>query len=178
LPNFSLKPAGRRASECPFSGVEVMDGDFSDNSSALDRRAFLISSALTATVAGKAPSAAAQTPDPIAQRKNDAYGMRIAAADRLQKSVWPKAAPNDDEARYPDKRGSFSKALPYNDLGEVEPAAYETFAETVRGAGILMPSPSRRRSTSEQQFRAVRRVPLQLSQTAICVGGLNSGYQS
>ena len=38
----------------------------------------------------------------------------------------PLTAPavNGDEERYPDRRASFSKTLPQNDLGEVEPDAY------------------------------------------------------
>ena len=31
---------------------------------------------------------------------------------------------NGDEDRYPDRRASFSKTLPHNQLGEVDPDAY------------------------------------------------------
>ena len=38
----------------------------------------------------------------------------------------PLTAPavNGDEERYPDRRASFSKTLPQNDLGEADPNAY------------------------------------------------------
>src|SRR5262245_24846522 len=109
-----------------------MDSSLSDRPLALDRRAFLLSGALVATVAGRASLAAPQ-PEAVAQRKSDAYSIRIAAADQFQKSSWPLTAPNGDEARYPDRRASFTKTLPHDDLGEVAPAAYEAFVDAMRG---------------------------------------------
>jgi hypothetical protein len=38
---------------------------------------------------------------------------------------------NGDELRYTDKRGSFSKTLPHDDLGEVDPAAFSQFVAIV-----------------------------------------------
>ena len=34
---------------------------------------------------------------------------------------------NEDEQRYSDRRASFSKTMPHNDLGEVEPEAYNSW---------------------------------------------------
>jgi len=34
---------------------------------------------------------------------------------------------NDDDQRYSDRRASFSKTMPHNDLGEVEPEAYNSW---------------------------------------------------
>ena len=112
-----------------------MDSWFPCKPSALDRRAFLVSGALAATVAkaSLASQSAPQLADAAGQRRVDAYGIRIGAADRLQKTSWPLPVQNGDEARYPDKRASFSKTLPHNDIGEVEPAAYAAFVETMRG---------------------------------------------
>jgi hypothetical protein len=39
--------------------------------------------------------------------------------------------PNADEASYPDRRGSFSKGLPHNALGEVDPSAYNAMVTAV-----------------------------------------------
>ena len=38
---------------------------------------------------------------------------------------------NGDEERYPDRRGSFSKTMPHDDLGEVDPDAYRKWLAIV-----------------------------------------------
>jgi len=40
---------------------------------------------------------------------------------------------NGDEARYPDRRASFAKTLPHDDLGEVDRTAFAQFVATLRG---------------------------------------------
>lgn len=37
--------------------------------------------------------------------------------------------PNGDESDFPDRIGNFHKGLPHNDLGEVDPAAYDTLLD-------------------------------------------------
>ena len=62
--------------------------------------------------------------DNPARRSADAVRLRTAAArDYLQNFLGAQRT-NGDEGRYADFRGSFSKALPHNDLGEVDPNAY------------------------------------------------------
>jgi hypothetical protein len=41
-----------------------------------------------------------------------------------------------DDSLYPDKRASFSKTLPYDDLGDVDPAAFAKFVDTVANGSI------------------------------------------
>ncbi len=48
-------------------------------------------------------------------------------------SAVPPAAqtPNADEGSYPDRRGSYSKGLPHDDMGEVDPSAYNAMVNAV-----------------------------------------------
>ena len=50
--------------------------------------------------------------------------MRISTSGNLHQS-------NGDEARYPDKRASFAKTLPHNDLGEVDAEAFAAFVSVL-----------------------------------------------
>ncbi|AUX40670.1 hypothetical protein SOCE26_020710 [Sorangium cellulosum] len=47
-----------------------------------------------------------------------------AAVDEFTLGTFPKET-NGDEARYPERIGNYSKGLPHNDLGEVDPEAYD-----------------------------------------------------
>ncbi|MBZ5602764.1 MAG: vanadium-dependent haloperoxidase [Acidobacteriia bacterium] len=60
------------------------------------------------------------------QRRQEAYRLRLQAAlaDRIQ--PLPDHVSNGDESRYAARWGNFSKALPHNALGEVDPNAYTT----------------------------------------------------
>lgn len=87
----------------------------------------------------------AQSPDPLApiatkppsgetpSRLEQAYQCRLQAAERLRQSVVVTHPTNDDESRYPTFIGNFSKGLPHNALGEVEPAAYQALVEAMAG---------------------------------------------
>ena len=88
---------------------------------------------LTNLMAGeKAPSAVAvkrlqnSNSDAVA-RRNEAYQIRIGAAQEEKALDLPAHPDNGDEALYPNRIGSYSKGLPHNDLGEVDQAAYNTF---------------------------------------------------
>jgi membrane-associated phospholipid phosphatase len=65
------------------------------------------------------------------QRRNLAYQIRHKAA-LDQKSVPLPAHPtNGDDERYANRIGSYSKALPHNALGEVNPAAYNALVKAL-----------------------------------------------
>jgi hypothetical protein len=55
--------------------------------------------------------------------------IRLEAAAAQLKSSPSRQLTTGDEERYPDKRASFSKTLPHNELGEVVPDAYQSFVE-------------------------------------------------
>src|SRR5207247_10959338 len=63
-------------------------------------------------------------PDQPVQRRLKAYRLRQQAALAQFQQPVPLHPDNSDEAHYPNKLGNFSKGLPHNDLGEVEPNAY------------------------------------------------------
>jgi hypothetical protein len=71
-----------------------------------------------------APVAAADSPSGVA-RANQAYNLRVTCA-RTQRAVPLPAHPtNGDEALYATTRiGNYTKGLPHNALGEVDPAAF------------------------------------------------------
>jgi hypothetical protein len=60
-------------------------------------------------------------------RQNAAYLVRHAAAQAYLQEKQPVHRSNGDEERYSDKRASFAKTLPHNDVGEVDPNAYGAF---------------------------------------------------
>lgn len=66
--------------------------------------------------------------DNAANRYMKAYKCRIEAAKMAQKRPLVYHVTNGDDDRYFNKIGSYSKGLPHNQLGEVDPAAYETLA--------------------------------------------------
>src|SRR2546426_7258558 len=51
-------------------------------------------------------------------RRAQAFRVRVAAAQFEKEQPMLNQIDNGDEARYPNKIGSFSKGLPHNDLGE------------------------------------------------------------
>lgn len=63
---------------------------------------------------------------PISERKrlHKAYRIRTEAAQFQKDLPRPGHPCSGDENLYPNKMGSFSKALPHNQLGEVDPGAY------------------------------------------------------
>lgn len=64
-------------------------------------------------------------------RLETAYRNRIQAADRMLAVGIPPQTCNGDEALYPNRIGSFSKGLPHNNLGEVDPAAYQAMLDAL-----------------------------------------------
>jgi len=57
-------------------------------------------------------------------RRNACWQFRKGAADFGRLQTVPAHPDNGDEGRYANRLGSYSKALPHNSFGEVDPAAY------------------------------------------------------
>ena len=75
---------------------------------------------------------------PQAARRKDrraaaAFRLRCDAARAYLDRPSPLPRTNGDEDRYEDRRASFSKTLPHNDLGEVQPAAYKAWLTILAG---------------------------------------------
>ena len=67
-----------------------------------------------------------------ARRAAEALRVRLQAArDLFAPGRAPQTA-NGDEARYDDLRAVFAKTLPHDDLGEPNPAAYESLTDALR----------------------------------------------
>jgi hypothetical protein len=79
----------------------------------------------------EAPQAFSDGPGEARRRANRAYGVRQEAA--LREKLMPPAAhtANGDEQRYPHFDGNYSKGLPHDTLGRVDPAAYQALLEAV-----------------------------------------------
>jgi hypothetical protein len=79
-----------------------------------------------ADVAGAPPVAQAAEGNPTGaiRRKQKAYEIRRDCARRYLSDRPGNDRSNGDETRYNDKRASFSKTLPHNEIGEVDIKAY------------------------------------------------------
>lgn len=98
----------------------------------LHRRSFLKTFAGWATVAGgtglaTAPSASAVEigPEHAHLRRASAFGIRHSRATAQKQIPLPSHPTSHDDSLYPNFIGSFTKTLPHNALGEVDPAAYK-----------------------------------------------------
>jgi hypothetical protein len=69
----------------------------------------------------------------LGARRARALQLRITTAQRQLRDPFPQPAPNGDEDRF-EVLGlaNFTKALPHNDLGEVDPAAYRALLRALR----------------------------------------------
>ena len=67
----------------------------------------------------------------LGQRAQSAYQVRVDAAQMELDQPLTEHITNGDEEFYPTKDGSFSKTLPHNNLGEVDPGAYNTFLQAL-----------------------------------------------
>jgi len=74
----------------------------------------------------EAVNSAAERPESCLSEKRAqrSFEIRCDAARAAANGKNPIPATNGDEERYPDKRASFAKSLPHNELGEVELRAY------------------------------------------------------
>jgi hypothetical protein len=64
-------------------------------------------------------------------RRNASWKARKDAADYWQKQTPGVHANNGDEARFPSRIGNYSKGLPHNSFGEVDPAAYDSLLKAI-----------------------------------------------
>src|SRR5262249_10851606 len=68
-----------------------------------------------------------------ADRVRDSYENREQAARAENKIASPRQITNSDEQRYPNNFiSNFSKGLPHNSLGEVNPIAYRSLLNDLR----------------------------------------------
>ncbi len=107
------------------------------------RRAFLSRAGVAVTLASAALSvlptvgkdgtaeAAEIGPKLGGSRLSAATNVRENAAENVGEAAVASHPDNGDEALYANKIGSFSKGLPHNNLGEVDPVAYSTLITAV-----------------------------------------------
>ena len=115
----------------------------------LNRRMFLGSAALIPGI----PATAAVTGGIDEKRAAQAFQTRMQAAQIERNLPSPDHPTNGDEQRYANRMGNYSKGLPHNDLGEVDPSSYNAFlgalatAETSDFERLVMgcPDPARQR---------------------------------
>lgn len=65
------------------------------------------------------------------QRRQATFLLRKGLATSEKQESIASHPCNGDESLYGDRRGSFSKALPHNNLGEVNPSAYESLLDAL-----------------------------------------------
>ena len=97
----------------------------------LSRRLFLGGLAAVGPIAAAQPNKSAQSET---TRADQAYRIRLEAA-QLERDISQAAHPNNgDEDLYPNKIANYSKGLPHDDAGEADPKAYETLIRAVTTA--------------------------------------------
>lgn len=69
-----------------------------------------------------------------AARVEKVYNARVQAATFQKIQPLPEHPNNGDEERYANRLGNFSKALPHNNLGEVDATAYNSLLTALRTA--------------------------------------------
>src|SRR5262245_7415476 len=97
-------------------------------STSYSRRAFVrraLAAGAAANLAGLGWNSASASPPRSGscnanQRRQQAYQIRLDAAQTEMQQSLPPHPDNGDETRYPNKIGSYSKGLPHNNLGEVD----------------------------------------------------------
>src|SRR5437867_11851317 len=99
--------------------------------SSLSRRELLRNSIAAAGSAALVPGAArvtaAEAVGSAEQRDVQAFQTRLQAAQIERQLPLPDHPTNGDEQRYPNRIANYSKGLPHNNLGEVDPNAYNAF---------------------------------------------------
>src|SRR5712692_9975246 len=87
---------------------------------------------LQATAASTGVEAGADDPPaPGEHRPQRSFAIRRNAALEEREIPVPPHLTNGDEARYPNKIGNYSKGLPHNTIGEVDPAAYRSLLQAL-----------------------------------------------
>ena len=98
------------------------------------RRRMLLGSVLTLPFAKLAQGADPLGPLTPRQRQRLVFDRRREAAQAQFDDAPLAPSSNGDEDRYPDRRASFSKTMPHDDLGEVDSAAYRQWL-AILGSG-------------------------------------------
>lgn len=89
---------------------------------------------LNAFIAPGPAHAAAIGPVNATNRVQKAYALRESAAAHYKNLPLVEHLDNGDEALYPNKIASYSKALPHDQLGEVDIAAYNIYKQALETA--------------------------------------------
>src|SRR5882757_7836991 len=92
----------------------------------LSRRLFLSGIAAAGTISGPGLRGAEVETSP--RRAKEAYRIRVEAARFDRDTPVEAQRSNGDEELLSSKAGNYSKGLPHDDAGEVDPNAYATFA--------------------------------------------------
>jgi membrane-associated phospholipid phosphatase len=74
------------------------------------------------------------TDDALERRAREAYRLRVDAARFQRDQPQPSQRSNGDEQRYSNFIGNFSKTLPHDAFGTVDPAAYQALLRAMRTA--------------------------------------------
>src|SRR5262249_2004235 len=136
-------PSRRR----PNPDADLNGTDKDSLNSPLNRRTFLaaVGGATAAAISGVGSAAVSAAEPPFQINDVSAQGA-LAQANRMKKSFKYRTDAaniarnrdlvtqqnNGDEDRYTNKIGSYTKALPHNQLGEVDLGAYATLAKAIQ----------------------------------------------
>jgi hypothetical protein len=74
----------------------------------------------------------ARADDDDSSRRARSYRIRVAAAEAEREVPVPRQMSNGDERRYDTFIGNYSQGLPHNNIGEVDPTAYQALLTAVR----------------------------------------------
>ena len=104
----------------------------------LTRRSFLgrtgVSSVVVAAASAGLPSLLTTNAEGQvggSERADRSFQLRFNAASRERNVPIPPQVNNGDETRYPNFIGNFSQGLPHNNIGEVEPTAYDALLTAI-----------------------------------------------
>jgi hypothetical protein len=112
----------------------------------------LLGSVLALPLARLAQAAEPLGPLTPQQRQRLVFDRRREATQAQFDNAVPESLANGDEDRYPDRRASFSKTMPHDDLGEVDPGAYRQWL------GILASGDPARFDQAPRDPRAVEQL--------------------
>jgi hypothetical protein len=101
----------------------------------VSRRLFLGTAASAALGAGELQASVDSSSEN--QRQREAYRVRVDAALQQRDAPQPKQENNGDEVQLASKIGNYSKGLPHDQLGEVDPNAYQVFSQAIQNGGQL-----------------------------------------
>lgn len=128
-----------------FVRIDVTDKTVSKDDTAQVSRRFLFKSAAALTTAigattfvggAEAEATVLASSTEVADRRMEAFRVKTTTARMNYRAKITNQYSNGDEDRYSDYRGSFSKTLPHNHLGEVDKAAFENMIRAIESKSI------------------------------------------